>query len=102
MLWVFGVIMFCLMFMGGGLRVDPVLFFLLFVVLMVWMSVRVMVGFLRWVTGGGEADPVRKRREMDLRKTCRDPHCGKVNVARARFCAQCGKPLPEARPGGQG
>jgi hypothetical protein len=104
MFWVIAIILFGLMFANAGVPLDPMLFFLLFVVLMVWMSVRLMVGFVRWVSGSDELEArralARSSPERGARKTCSDPHCGRINVSRARYCAQCGKPLRELRRGG--
>lgn len=96
MFWVLAIVMFGVMFMGAGLQIDPALMFLLFVLLMVWMSVKLMVGFLRWVTGAGDRPQEiagQRRAAERLPRTCGDSRCGMVNAPHARYCARCGRAL---------
>lgn len=99
----------------GGLAAPAIFAGALFVGF--WLLVlRIMIGFGRWVAGGGRQSteysgldtprrkPARNTGEaahLPIRgaqqQLCRHPRCGHVNVSMARFCARCGRPLAASR-----
>jgi hypothetical protein len=100
MLLVIALIVFCLLVLNVGPALDfPVLLFL-FVFISAWLGVRLLLGFARWVTGGEDepwpgpgTDRQRSSAGPMRLQACSDAHCGMLNPGKARFCAQCGKPL---------
>src|SRR5437016_499684 len=78
-----------------------------FVFVTAWVIVfKMLIGFGRWLMGMPPpsarrvANPPRPFRPAiqpaPFGRTCADPRCCRVNVAGARYCAQCGRELTSA------
>jgi hypothetical protein len=70
-----------------------------------WVVVlRSLIGFGRWLMQmppdrprrAFSADRPGRPRSPESVRTCADPRCGRVNLAEARYCARCGRPLGQA------
>ena len=95
------ILIICLLVLGVALRIGGVVLSVLFLCLAGWLVITMLVRFAAWVVGEEEAalppgqafDPDRDAGGMGETRVCPDPHCGRVNEARARFCGQCGRLL---------
>lgn len=89
----------------GGVAAPAIIFGAMIVAFWV-MVFRLLIGFGRWVTTGqascgGGWDGAQRSRQCATRrpsigpspKACRNSRCGRMNVASARFCSQCGSSL---------
>jgi hypothetical protein len=84
-----------------GRHLPGVVLVFFFVLAAPWLAVVLVVRLVQWVSGKGGVETEELGMlgsDPDVgdttgSRTCRDPHCGKVNDGRARFCAQCGRPL---------
>ena len=96
------ILVICLVVLATGLHIGGA-FLGLLVLLMAFALIVTLLGrFVRWALGRRVME-LEDRWEsggdpgsggMEEKRVCPDPHCGRVNEGRARFCAQCGKPLP--------
>lgn len=69
---------------------SPVLF-VGFTFLLSWLVVSCFAKVVRWGVGLTAVD--RSKQRPGRSRVCMDPRCGKMNIAHARFCAQCGRRL---------
>ena len=86
-------ILLCVFFLGGVRTHEPV-FIIGFLFLAFWAVLACFARFIRWLVGL-TASPARQRvvANNNRSRPCPDARCGRVNVAAARFCAQCGRRL---------
>lgn len=96
------IVLLCFVFMVIGLHLPRAFLFFCFLLAAPWVVVVCLIRLAQWVSGGrstetdgrhGVAGPAPDAGQTRETLTCPDPHCGRVNDGRARFCAQCGRPL---------
>jgi hypothetical protein len=62
-----------------------------------WLGTRCVVAAFAWVFRGFHPRRSHSGRRGSGGVVCRERLCRNVNVPGARFCAQCGAPLPDTR-----
>ncbi len=92
-------LMLCVLLLVYGGLAAPVVFLGVMFVGFWLIFLRALIGFGRWLTGGGEKQPAfgpeapRRLGPPARGRVCSNSRCGRVNLSSARYCAQCGSVL---------